>query len=85
MNVVWLHVETAMFSFQHSCYWCRQIAMHPLSTGKDYLRLAKNEAAAKQSFQTKLREAVNGENIIYVISEKEHAQNISDQTQMLRQ
>ncbi len=40
-------------------------------TGKDYLRLEKNEAAAKQSFQTKLREAINGENIIYVISEKE--------------
>lgn len=41
-------------------------------TGKDYLRLEKNEAAAKLAFQTKLREAVNGENIIYVISEKEH-------------
>lgn len=41
-------------------------------TGKDYLRLEKNEAAAKQSFQAKLREAINGENIIYVISEKEH-------------
>ena len=41
-------------------------------TGKDYLRLEKNEIMAKQSFQTKLREAVNGENIIYVISEKEH-------------
>ncbi|MDE7352397.1 MAG: hypothetical protein K2O06_05025 [Acetatifactor sp.] len=40
-------------------------------TGRDYLRLAKNEAAAKQNFQTKLREAINGENIIYVISEKE--------------
>ena len=41
-------------------------------TGKDYLRLEKNEAAAKQSFQAKLRGAINGENIIYVISEKEH-------------
>lgn len=41
-------------------------------TGKDYLRLEKNETAAKQSFQAKLREAINGENIIYVISEKEH-------------
>ena len=41
-------------------------------TGKDYLRMEKNETAARQSFRTKLREAVHGENIIYVISEKEH-------------
>lgn len=41
-------------------------------TGKDYLRMEKNEAAAKRSFQAKLREAVSGETIIYVISEKEH-------------
>ena len=47
-------------------------------TGRDYLRLEKNEAAAKQSFQTKLREAINGENIIYVISEKEHLPLLPD-------
>lgn len=47
-------------------------------TGKDYLRLEKNEAAARQSFQAKLREAVNGENIIYVISEKEHLSLLPD-------
>lgn len=41
-------------------------------TGKDYLRLAKNENIAKVMFQKKLTDAVNGENIIYVISEKEH-------------
>nr|WP_305118262.1 hypothetical protein [uncultured Acetatifactor sp.] len=41
-------------------------------TGRNYLRLEKSKAAAKQSFPTKLLEAVNGENIIYVISEKEH-------------
>ena len=41
-------------------------------TGKDYLRLAKNENIAKEMFQKKLSNAVNGENIIYVISEKEH-------------
>ena len=40
--------------------------------GKDYLRLAKNENIAKTMFQKKLNAAVNGENIIYVISEKEH-------------
>ena len=41
-------------------------------TGKDYLRLAKNENIAKAMLQKKLNAAVNGENIIYVISEKEH-------------
>ena len=41
-------------------------------TGKDYLRLAKNENIAKVMFQKKLNAAVNGDNIIYVISEKEH-------------
>jgi len=41
-------------------------------TGKDYLRLAKNENIAKAMFQKKLNAAVNGENIIYVISETEH-------------
>ena len=41
-------------------------------TGKDYLRLAKSENVAKMMFQKKLAAAVNGENILYVISEKEH-------------
>ena len=41
-------------------------------TGKDYLRLAKNENIAKVQFRKKLNAAVNGENIIYVISETEH-------------
>ena len=41
-------------------------------TGKDYLRLAKNENIAKVMFQKKLASAVNGDHIIYVISEKEH-------------
>ena len=41
-------------------------------TGKDYLRFAKNENIAKAMFQKKLTAAVNGENIIYVISEREH-------------
>lgn len=47
-------------------------------TGKDYLRLEKNKAAAKQAFQAKLSEAVHGENIIYVISEKEHLPLLPD-------
>lgn len=42
-------------------------------TGKDYLRMAKSEAEAEKLFREKLKNsAVNGENIIYVISEKEH-------------
>ena len=41
-------------------------------TGKDYIRLAKNEQIAKKLFSQKLEDSVNGENIIYVISEKEH-------------
>jgi deoxyadenosine/deoxycytidine kinase len=41
-------------------------------TGKDYLRLAKNENIAKSMFQKKLQAAVSGEHILYVIAEKEH-------------
>ena len=47
-------------------------------TGRDYLRLEKNEDAAKLAFQTKLCEAVGSENIIYVISEKEHLPLLPD-------
>ena len=43
-----------------------------LFTGKDWLRLAKNENIARAMFQKKLTAAVSGENIIYVISETEH-------------
>jgi ABC-type uncharacterized transport system ATPase component len=41
-------------------------------TGKDYLRMAKSPAEAASLFQKKLQDAVSGENILYVISEKEH-------------
>lgn len=41
-------------------------------TGKDYLRLAKSEAAAKAAFQERLNEAMAGDTVIYVITEKEH-------------
>ena len=40
-------------------------------TGKDYLRLAKNENMAKALFRKKLETALMGENIIYVTAEKE--------------
>lgn len=41
-------------------------------TGKDWLRLNKNESVAEELFREKLRNAMTGEHIIYVISEKEH-------------
>ncbi len=41
-------------------------------TGKDYLRLAKNEAIAKKLFEKRLAEAVMGSDLLYVISEREH-------------
>ena len=41
-------------------------------TGKDYLRMAKSESEAEMLFRKKLENAVNGESIIYVISEPEH-------------
>ncbi|MDE6661446.1 MAG: hypothetical protein K2J93_06460, partial [Anaeroplasmataceae bacterium] len=56
----------------------KEILNAQVYTGKDYLRFEKNEAAAKQSFQTKLQTAIRGENIIYVISEKEHLPLLPD-------
>ena len=41
-------------------------------TGRDYLRLSGNEAVAQKLFCKKLQEAVEGESVIYVISEQEH-------------
>lgn len=41
-------------------------------TGKDYLRLAKDEASAKKLFQEKLAAALTGEPLIYVIAEPEY-------------
>ena len=41
-------------------------------SGKDYLRLAKNANEAEKIFKDKLICAANGENIIYIISEKPH-------------
>ncbi len=40
-------------------------------SGKDYLRLAKNEAIAKKMFAQKLTEAMEGSHVIYVIAERE--------------
>ena len=41
-------------------------------TGKDYLRMARSEPEARRLFQDKLKSAVSGSNIIYVISEPDH-------------
>lgn len=41
-------------------------------TGKDWLRLAKNENIAKAMFQKKLKASVDGETVIYVIAEPEY-------------
>ncbi len=41
-------------------------------SGKDFLRLEKNPTAAEGTFKTMLQAAVTGENILYVITEKEH-------------
>lgn len=47
-------------------------------TGKDYLRLAKNEDNARKLFQKKLEDAVSGQHTVYVISEKEHLPLLPD-------
>ena len=47
-------------------------------TGKDYLRMAKSESEAALLFREKLKDAIAGENIIYVISEKEHINFLPD-------
>lgn len=41
-------------------------------SGKDYLRLEKNPSMATETFKTILAASVTGENIIYLITEKEH-------------
>lgn len=47
-------------------------------SGKDYLRLAKSEAEAKRLFQERLSAAVHGDNVIYIIAEREHLALIPD-------
>ena len=47
-------------------------------TGKDYLRMAKSESEAVLLFRAKLKDAITGENVIYVISEKEHISLLPD-------
>ena len=42
-------------------------------TGKDYLRLAKSESMAAVLFRKKLKEALTGDTVLYVISEQDQA------------
>lgn len=41
-------------------------------TGKDYLRLEKNPSIALEKFKVLLQNSINNDNIIYLITEKEH-------------
>lgn len=50
-----------------------------ITSGKDYLRLAKNENIAGKLFQKKLSDAMTDGNIIYVISEKEQLSFLPEQ------
>lgn len=47
-------------------------------TGKDYLRMAKNESEATALFGKKLADAVEGETVVYVISEPEQVDLLPD-------
>lgn len=47
-------------------------------SGKDYLRLAKSESEAARLFRQQLAGAVQGENVIYVIAEREHLALLPD-------
>ena len=47
-------------------------------SGKDYLRMAKSESEAVLLFKEKLENAVSGDNLIYVFSEKEQLDFLPD-------
>ncbi len=48
--------------------------------GKDYLRLEKNPSAAEETFKAILKASLEGNNIIYLITEKEHIQLLPEGT-----
>lgn len=50
---------------------CREIG-GKIYNGKDFLRLERNPDNAKSTFKTILSSAVDGDNVIYVITEREH-------------
>ena len=47
-------------------------------SGNDYLRMAKSESEARNLFQEKLKDALTGNNTIYVISEPDQLANLPD-------
>lgn len=49
-------------------------------SGKDYLRLEKNPSVAETTFKNLLKDATKGENIIYIITEREHLNLLPDNT-----
>ena len=49
-------------------------------SGKDYLRLEKNPSVALDKFKIILKEATTKDNIIYLITEKEHLNLLPDDT-----
>ena len=44
----------------------------PIYSGKDYLRLEKSPSVALEKFKTILQKSVTGDNVLYLITEKEH-------------
>ncbi|MBR2333833.1 MAG: hypothetical protein IKA59_00640 [Clostridia bacterium] len=50
---------------------CREIG-GKIFNGKDFLRLERNPDNAKATFKVILSSAVDGDNLIYVITEREH-------------
>lgn len=49
-------------------------------SGKDYLRMEKNPSAAIEMFKATLKVSIDGNNIIYLITEQEHMQLLPDGT-----
>ena len=47
-------------------------------SGNDYMRMAKSESKARKLFQEKLKDALSGNSIIYVISEPDQLANLPD-------
>ena len=48
--------------------------------GKDYLRLEKSPSMAQEKFKAILNAAVEGDSVIYLITEKEHLQLLPERT-----
>ena len=49
-----------------------------IMSGKDYLRMARNENEARKLFQEKLSKALSGSHIIYVISDPDQLSDLPD-------